>query len=493
MASSLSRRQFLRYSSALALSQLPWLSSCVTRPTSSGIDVGPEAWAELEDHLKGPVLRPGDLGFNKAAATWNLRYANVQKPAGIAMCQNAEDIRVSLQWAQSHKLPLVARSGGHSYAGFSTTPGLMIDVSSQKTLSFDDATRKATVGAGARNATLYAALPEKGCSVTHGRCKQVGVGGLVLGGGIGFNMRLHGLLIDQLEETEVMTADGKTHRCNQRENADLFWACKGGGGGNFGINTSFTFQTFAVGMITVFNIVWKEKIDELLPAALDLLPTTPDRLGCKLSVSTKEKGVLALNLLGQLVGTPEELAKLLAPLYRLAAPTDPFIAYKPYWDGQEDLTEAGHPEYSHERSRYGFGTMSAAGCRAILEHMRRWPGTHAQATWKMFLAGGAISKVASTATAYWHREASMVTSVELNWTAADDAAVVAVNEVWLARFHDDMAQYTSRQSYQNFIDAQQKNYLHAYYGGNLERLVRVKNEVDPKNVFNYPQSIPLKL
>jgi FAD/FMN-containing dehydrogenase len=493
MTTTQSRRQFLQYSSALAISQLPWLSGCASKAPESSLGVDPKAWKELANHLNGPLLRPGDCHFNKIAATWNLRYAKVQKPAGIARCKNADDVRVSLQWAQEHKLPLVARSGGHSYSGYSTTPGLMIDLSLQDSLVYDESTGTATVGAGARNATLYADLPAKQRSVTHGRCKEVGVGGLVLGGGIGFNMRLHGLLIDQLVQTDVMLANGETRRCNAHENAELFWACRGGGGGNFGINTSFTFQTFPVGYVTFFDITWTEKIDEILPAALDLLPTMPDRLGCKLSVNTKTPGVLTINLLGQLVGPKDEFEKLIGSLFRLASPSKQKIEHMPYWDAQKELSEDGRPEYSHERSRYALGDISAAGSRAIIKHMRSWPGTHDQATWKMFLAGEAVNKVRPTDTAYWHRNASMVTSVELNWKPADSDAVLAANEAWLTRFHDDMAQYTSRQCYQNFIDNSQHNYLRAYYGGNLERLVEVKRAVDPKNIFHYPQSIPLKL
>lgn len=493
MSSSQSRRQFLRYSSALALSQLPWLnSSCVTTSVSQS-RLPPEAWTELEKNLKGPVLRPGDMGFDKLTSTWNLRYKNVQKPEGIARCKDAEDIKVSLQWAQSHKLPLVARSGGHSYAGYSTTPGLMIDLSLQNWIEFDDRTGKATVGAGARNATLYSNLPAKKASVTHGRCMEVGVGGLVLGGGIGFNMRLHGLLIDQLEATDLITASGKTLHCSPSENRKVFWACQGGGGGNFGINSSFSFQTFPVGDVTVFDLTWNDKLDDLLPAALDLLPGTPDKLGAKLSVVKRAKDPMAINLLGQLVGTQDELLKLLAPLFKLAEPSKRKILTLPYWQAQKELTEAGDKEYSHERSHYGYGTMSADGCRAILRNMRAWPGTQALTTWKMFLVGGAISRVPARDTAYWHRGASMCTSIELNWLESDPDELVEKNEMWLADFHKEMAHYTSHHSYQNFIDNAQTNYLRAYYGGNLEQLVEVKNMVDPGNVFSYPQSIPLKL
>lgn len=487
------RRRFLTQASSLALLQLPWLSGCQTKSPSEGaLHTAPEAWSELEKNLSGPVLRHGDSGFNNLVRPWNLRYRNEQ-PAGLARCRSTDDIRTCLQWAQQHRVPLVARSGGHSYAGYSTTPGLMIDLSLIKSLEYDERTGKARVGAGARNANLYADLPKVQHSVTHGRCKQVGVGGLVLGGGIGFNMRKHGLLIDQLVETDLMTADGKIHHCSKDENPNYLWACQGGGGGNFGINTSFTFQTFEVGMVTVFNITWQQNIDDLFPRALDLIPTLPDEFGCKLWLTQKKSG-LTLSLLGQYVGPEADLRRLLSPLLSRGGTATEIIEHRPYWDVQESfLGEAGKPEYSHERSRYVFKPISAAGARSILAHLRAWPGTGAQASWKAFLTGGAISRVSNSATAYSHRDAIILSSIELNWEEHDSVETVAKNELWLAEFHEAMAEYTSRQCYQNFIDNSQHHFLRAYYGANLEKLVQVKRETDPHHIFRYPQGIPLKL
>jgi hypothetical protein len=495
MSSTLDRRRFIAQASGLALSQLSLLTSCQTlRPCPgavAGLDLSPQDWQDLEDNLEGAVLRSGEMGFNNRVRPWNLRYLN-RRPAGLARCETLEDIRVCLQWAQQKGVPLVARSGGHSYAAYSTTPGLMVDLSELDSLEFDSS-GKARVGAGARNATLYKNLPRTQRSVTHGRCKQVGVGGLVLGGGIGFNMRMHGLLIDQLVETDLMTADGKVHRCSKEQNPDFLWACQGGGGGNFGINTSFTFQPFEVGMVTVFNLVWKDHIDLLFPLALDLLPNLPDEFGCKLWLSQKRTG-LTMNLLGQFHGPEAELRQLLSPLLSRGGIEKEVVEYEPYWDVQEPfLGEPGTPEYSHERSRYVFRPMSSTAACTVLRHLRAWPGTSAQTSWKAFLTGGAISRVGKRETAYWHRDATILSSIELNWEKHDSPALVTENEAWLSDFHEAMAEHTSHQCYQNFIDDSQHHYLHAYYGENLERLVRVKRATDPNNIFNYRQGIPLSL
>ena len=343
-------------------------------------------------------------------------------PAGIARCASPDDVATCLLWAQRNDMPLAVRSGGHSYAGFSTTDGLMIDVSPLNRVGALGEEGLVRLGGGARNADVFTALRAGNHAITHGRCKGVGVAGLTLGGGIGFSQRLHGLTCDQLVETEIVIASGELLVCNATENADLFWACRGGGGGNFGVNVSLTFRTFPVGDYTVFKLTWRDGIDDLLPAALELLPSLPHRLGCKLQVGPGSK--TALNLLGQLAGTQAELAELLAPLYRLSQPSQSAISVLPYWLSQEILAEEGAPEYSHERSRYIYRPLPAEAIAAILDYLRRWPGTHDSAEWKVFLAGGAVASVAPEATAFVHRKALMLSVIDLAWTPEDHAAVV---------------------------------------------------------------------
>jgi FAD/FMN-containing dehydrogenase len=157
-------------------------------------------------------------------------------------------------WAKANGMPLAIRSGGHSYAGYSTTSGLLIDVSSMNEVGAPDVEGRVRMGGGARNANVYAGLRPANRSITHGRCEGVGVAGLVLGGGIGFSQRRRGLTCDQLVETEIVTAAGERLVCNEKENADLVWACRDGGGGNFGVNVSLTFQTFPVDVMTVFKL-----------------------------------------------------------------------------------------------------------------------------------------------------------------------------------------------------------------------------------------------
>lgn len=488
MTTHLSRRRLLSHASLLALAQLTGCSA-LKRATGESTD-----WASLAKQLRGRLLTPGSLGFDTLSRSWNKRYDD-RKPAALAQCQTIDDIRTCIQWAQQKKVPIVARSGGHSYAGYSTTKGLLIDLSKlDSTPRFTPSNGHVSVDAGARNKTLYNALPPLKRSVTHGRCVSVGVGGLVLGGGVGFNMRLHGLLIDQLESTDIMLADGSIKTCSSHSNPDLFWALRGGGGGNFGINTSFTFRTFEVGQVTVCNITWRDKLDQLLPVMLERIPQATKAFGSKLSVVNDAKKGLAINLLGQLHGPREQLDAILKEFMAIAAPSESKIETDDYWKEQPSfLGEDSKREFSHERSSYAFpGLRIGTLAKTILEHMRAWPGTHALTTWKSFFTGGQIDAVRNDETAYSHRGATMLTSVELNWEHDDTQEVLDKNEDWLNRFHRDLEDLTSHQCYQNFIDDAESDYLHAYYGANLPRLIDVKTAVDPHNVFTYRQGIPVR-
>lgn len=250
MSFALDRRAFLKATSGalLGFAHLPGRAAAETSTAASSAP-----WNQLARSLQGPLLKKDAPDFARIASPWNLRFAS-RLPAGIARCTSPEDVRACLHWARSNDVPLAIRSGGHSYAGFSTTSGLMIDVSLMNEVGDPDAAGRMRMNGGARNANVYSALGPVNRALTHGRCKGVGVAGLVLGGGIGFSQRLRGLTCDQLIETEIVIGSGELLRCNEEENADLFWACRGGGGGNFGVNTSLTFQTFPVDVVTVFRL-----------------------------------------------------------------------------------------------------------------------------------------------------------------------------------------------------------------------------------------------
>lgn len=490
-ASTISRRHFLKTGSLIAAGLaigLPWFGSC-----TKSIEEADAIWNELANNLQGRLLRPDYSGFRKKASPWALQYDNVL-PRAIAECVRTEDVQACILWARKYRIPIVARSGGHSYGGYSTTTGLMIDMSLMNQVTYNTGTRLLKAGGGARNRDVFAAGNLHQVAITHGRCFEVGVAGLTLGGGIGFDMRRNGYTCDKLVETEVVLANGEIITCNEHLNSDLFWAARGGGGGNFGIHTSFTFKTFPAGQITVFNIEWDQHIEQLLEASQAMIANAPDTLGMKLGVSVKEESGsrnMTLYILGSYEGGKDGLTQILSPMLSIHTPKSMMMEVKPYWDGQELISEEGDPEYAHERSRFVKGYLDKNAIQTIINNLQSWPGTSRAATWKFFLLGGAIDSKQPEETAMVHRGYTMLSSIDLEWTKNDDSTTIASNEQWLDRFHKQMESFTSSYCYQNFIDPQEQDYLHAYYGQNLAKLKQVKKKYDPQNIFTYGQAIPV--
>lgn len=234
-------------------------------------------WAALSRELKGQLLRPNSPQYATTGISENLAFGH-GRPAGIALCTDAQDVQKSLRWARDNGVPLVAQSGGHSYAGYSTTRGLLISVRPIDAVAVDRDTETATIGTGIQLGSLYKALFGEGVFVPAGRCASVGVAGYVLGGGFGFETRRFGMACDRLVETQIVTADGELLTCNETENADLFWACRGGGGGNFGINTRFTLRTTPIINAVYGKAAWRfEDAEAVWPALSQVAMTARPR------------------------------------------------------------------------------------------------------------------------------------------------------------------------------------------------------------------------
>lgn len=456
-----------------------------------------DPWKVLARSISGPVLRPGDPGFAELALPYNLRAASII-PAGIARCRNANDVAQAIKWARRYHFPLVARSGGHSAADFSVTTGLMIDTKLMNQTKFDSNTGIATIGGGTLNAGVYQALQQNNATITHGRCPTVGAAGFLLGGGIGFNIRRLGVGSDALVASQIVTANGDILTLSDKENPDLFWACRGGGGGNFGINTSFSLRTFsAPHSVTASRLIWNAKADKVFPALLSALGRSPTSLGSWTTLSAVSPGQLAAGqdvsvfFEGQLVGTPTELAKILAPVYAVARPAESTIEELGYWDAQENFfADIEEPTEFQNRGLYFRGPISQEAIDAMLYWLRRWPGTSIYARISFLQTGGQANAVRSDATAFVHRDNDWYMLWYLKWSEKDSVKTVSANLAWLSAFYNAVSPYAIAEAYQNFTDPSLTDFLRQYYGSNLARLKRIKAAVDPERVFNFPQAIP---
>jgi len=493
--SSITRRQFLSRSARLAATAGLSLSVLGLAGCGGGSSSNNSAWADLASRISGPVLRPGDSGYLAAALPNNLRYASIL-PEGIAECTSVSDVAQAIRWSRQHNIPLTTRSGGHNYAGFSTTRGLMIDMKRINQFEFDSSSGVVTIGGGILNSVLYSALRAANATITHGRCIRVGGAGFLLGGGIGFNMRRYQLGCDLMLDSQLVTADGEILTLSNNENSPLFWACRGGGGGNFGINTSFSLQTVpADELLTVFQISWSGKSDAVYASLLDALQAAPDTMGNRVeatAVTAQQQSSgqdVVITLLGQLAGSTDELADILAPVYKVAAPISSDIRQLPYWDGQDFLDELGPPSFYQERSSFFVGAPSSQAVDTAFSFLRNWPGTSQVTGLALFQTGGQIKKVAPDATAFVHRNSDWLMSIQLVWDKSDSAATVQKNLEWQAAFYQAMRNFSSG-AYVNFPDISLTTWQQDYYGANLSRLESIKAQVDPTQVFKFAQSIP---
>jgi FAD/FMN-containing dehydrogenase len=495
MTVQVSRRHFLATgAAATAAVSTGWADAFAAPPREALPPLPDAAWRQLAQVMRGAVLRPADSTFAAAARPDNLRYAGTL-PAGIAQCLDAGDVAAAIKWCGEYRLPLIARAGGHSYAGFSTTEGLMIDVRAMKGTRYDVATQQVTVEGGALNSDVYTALRAAKRTITHGRCPTVGAAAFLLGGGIGFNMRRNGVASDSMLATDIVLADGtrKTglNARSEKDDAALFWACRGGGGGNFGINTSFTLATIPADPVTVFKIIWKDADVDLGEAVMQCLHAATNALGSRVSFQAVN-GSVTVDLLGQLHGSRDELLAILAPAFRLALPNDVKIEDRiDYWDAQDFLHEDGFPTYYQERSAYVHDQFDPKALAEGFAWLRRAPNTGGTCDLRFFQTGGVINDTPAHATAFVHRDNHWLMVVGLYWDAQtnNDKPLLDRAHDWQNGFYAAMLPATDRRSYQNFPDPSLDDWRKAYYGENYDDLSRIKKTVDPDRIFNFAQAV----
>ncbi len=475
----LTRREFLARGTALAFGAVPLVDALAP----SGI------FRELDRQLRGAVVQRGAPGYNAARVVYDTRYDGV-KPQAIAFCESLADVQKTVRWARKHNVHIVPRSGGHSYGGYSTTSGVIVDVSRLHAVSVA-ANGRAATGAGAHLLAVDTALANRGRMIPAGTCPTVGIAGLTQGGGIGLSGRKFGLTCDHLVEATVVLADGSAVVANAHSHPDLYWALRGGGGGNFGIVTRFVFRTHPASTVSTYSMEWPwSDAKQVVQAWQAFAPHAPDALSSVLNVNAAagSSAPPQITSAGQFFGSEQALRTLLAPLLnagtpsRFATKTRTFLEAVHYWGGGA----TGRATFA-AKSSISNAPLSAAGIDALLHQIedRRNSGTGSGIvlldSW-----GGAINRVPKTATAFVHRNALFSMQYLAYWNAG---AAAAPNLAWLRRCFAALRPYVSPFAYQNYIDPELPNSQHAYYGSNLARLRQVKRKYDPHNVFHFRQSI----
>jgi FAD binding domain/Berberine and berberine like len=443
----------------------------------------------------------GAAGYDAARLLYSPRFDGTL-PLAVVYCQNATDVSRTILWARQNKVRIAARSGGHSYAGYSTTPGVVIDVSRLASITVNAASGTVGIGAGARLMDVYRELAARGVTIPAGSCPSVGIAGLVLGGGVGFAGRKLGLTCDNLRSFTMVTADGVVRQCNPNRNPDLFWAGRGGGGGNFGIATRFTFTTHPVSTVTTFRAGWSwTDAARVVDAWQRWGPNAPDELFSLLSLEATDSGGTHIGSSGQFFGTSSQLQALLGPFFAAGATpmtldlrTLPYLDAMLLWAGCSDALHCrlgdgvGRSTFA-AKSDYVTTPLSSAGIDTLLRAIEARAAAPARASVLLDAYGGAINRVPKAATAFVHRDALFSFQYIAGWEPAGGNPAASAAISWLRNTHAAMRPHVSGLAYQNYIDAELPRWGLAYYGSNYKRLRRVKRHYDPQNVFRFAQSI----
>ena len=459
---------------------------------------------ELANGLRGEVVLPGASGYEQARLLFDTRFDAI-KPRAVVFCDSTADVQRTVRWARKHAVRIVPRSGGHSYGGYSTTSGVIVDVSRLNGVALDPSHR-AVVGAGARLIDVYARLAQHGRTVPAGSCPTVGIAGLALGGGVGFASRKYGLTCDNLVEATVVLAEGSAVVANAHAHPDLYWALRGGGGGNFGIVTRLVFRTYPVGQVATYAIEWPwSDAAKVVQAWQKLAPHAPDGLFSVLNLNAAVGGRARITSAGQLFGSADRLRELVKPLANAGMPIRFTVTSRSYLDAQEmwagcsgTIAECHLPPQGQlgrstfkGKSSYANKPLSLGGINAMIRQIEARITTGSGSGIILLDSyGGAINRVKKDATAFVHRDALFSMQYLAYW---EPSAAAEPNLRWLRNFYAAMRPYVSPYAYQNYIDPDLRNSGRAYYGTNLRRLVAVKQRYDPKNVFRSSQSIPVRL
>lgn len=473
------------------------------------------ALRELARELHGPLVTPATRGYADDRLLFNQRFDRFH-PRVIAYCASTEDVQRTIRWARKHGLRVTPRCGGHSYGGYSTSSGVVLDVTRMNGVRTSGA--EAMVGAGALLIDVYSQLAERGVTIPAGTCPSVGIAGLALGGGHGYAVRKLGLTCDNVESLTVVTAAGRALVCDERHHADLFWACRGGGGGNFGVVTQFRFRTTPVQEVAYYSIQWPWRdAAAAFDAWQQFAPHAPDELSSTLFLAaTENKGETATPAItsgGQFFGPASELQSLIAPLAATGVPTRVQVGTLSYLDAVKRWAECTSDSISQchrtdkssggllpratfkGKSQYALAPVSAEGIAQILGRLEARQADPALGRAVVILEayGGAISRVPRAATAFVHRNALYSIQYLAVWNQSDPALVAQSNLRWVEGLYAGVRPFVSGGAYQNYIDPSLTTWKQAYYGSNLRRLVGVKRKYDPRSFFRFRQGIPARL
>ena len=447
--------------------------------------------SHLADRVRGRVIVPGDDDYDERRTAF--MGGIDRRPAAIVMAADADDVARTVMFASETGVELAVRSGGHSGAGHSTTEGgILLDLRDLRALEIDVDARTAWVQPGLTAAEYTAEAGTHGLATGFGDAGSVGIGGITVGGGVGFLSRKYGMTIDDLLAAEVVTADGRIRQVDADHEPDLFWAIRGGGG-NFGVVTRLQLRLHPVGTVVGGML--------MLPASADVIAgfiaeanRAPDELSTIANVMPAPpapfvpeavQGTLVVLAFMTFAGETEAGERALAPFRALAEPIADMLGAIPYPQMYMPEDEDYHP-VAVGRTMF-VDAVDEAVASTIMEHLEASDATMRVA--QLRVLGGAIARIPADATAFAHRDSKIMVNLA---AFVEDPELRATREAWVEAFHDALLQ-DDHGAYVNFVNDEGAERVHdAYPGSTWERLTEIKARYDPTNLFHLNQNIPPK-
>jgi FAD/FMN-containing dehydrogenase len=448
-------------------------------------DLESMAIPKLQARLRGEVIRPGDAGYERSRRVWNGRINRY--PAMIVYCADPEDVLTTIDVARSVGLPITVRGGGHSMVGLSVGNGaLVIDLSRLKDIQIDPWTGIARVQAGLTLGEFVQETQVYGLATTTGTVSGTGIGGLTLGGGIGWLMGKYGLTVDSLLSVDLVTADGQRLSANATEHPDLFWGLRGGGG-NFGVATAFEFQLHPLATVLAGKISYPlSQAREVLRFYREFTRAAPDELTAYVDLTTTSHGIPEISISLCYAGPVASGERLVAPLRTFGSPLVDLVHPRPYL--QTISSDAGDPDGRHyyeqasslqelnddviELIADSGAARTSPSSQVLIQHVH-----------------GAVRRVSPAATAFALREVPYVLNIIAEWNA-DDVHQAERHMEWVRAFQRVLLPFTLKGVYTNFLGDEGEEQVRDSYGVNYERLVTLKNTYDPGNTFHFNPNIP---
>jgi len=448
---------------------------------------------EFGESLKGKLIQPGDSNYDESRKIWNAMID--RKPVLIVQVAGADDVSSAIKFARENKLDITIRGAGHNIAGNSICDGgLMIDFSAMKKTTVDVAKKTAFVEPGATLKDFDAEIQKHGLATPVGINSTTGIAGLTLGGGFGWLTRKYGFTVDNLLSVEVVTVDGKKLRASEKENADLFWAIRGGGG-NFGVVTQFEFQLHPVGpeilaglLVFPFN-----QAKSILKQYRDFIQTSPPEFNVWVvlrkapplpflpeEVHGKEVVVLAIAVISDF----EKNEKLVDSLRGFGEPVGEFIGRMPYINWQQMFDPLLTPGARNYWKSHNFTELKDDSLDLMVEYAGKLPSPQCE----IFIAylEGKSNSVPPNSMAYSSRDLKYILNVHGRW---DDEKQDNQCIGWARNFFDATLKFASAGAYVNFMTEEENERVAKAYGPNYKKLVEIKKKYDPNNLLKHNQNI----